>query len=120
MVLTATNADTSGTNTIAPTVKTVEVTGVANDADDWVVLPDLEDVPNGHEITILGNATSNFEVRTPATSGDKINNQDSDGTKEYLFTDAQVHRFVKVSNTQGWIAYGFTNLGAVAAAVTPD
>lgn len=119
-VITADDAAVSGLNTIGATVKTVEVTGVTNDADDFVVLPAAADVPNGHEITILANAGSNFEVRTPADSDTLINNVNSDGTNEYLITDGQVHRFVKVSNTQGWIAYGFTNLGAVATAVVPD
>lgn len=120
LILSATSAETSGTNTIAPTTKTVEVTANVNDANDFVVLPSLSKVPNGHEITILANSGTNFEVRTPASSNEKINNVDSDGTQEYLMTDGQVHRFLKVSNTQGWIAYGFTNLGAVATAVVPD
>ena len=120
LVVTADDAEVSGLNTTAPTVKTVEVTGVTNNADDFIVLPKLANVANGHEITILANASSDFEVRTPSGDNEKINNVDSDGTNEYLMTDGQVHRFVKVSNSQGWIAYGFTNLGAVATAVVPD
>ena len=107
-------------NTIPPTAKTINIESVETNADDFLTLPALADVANGHEIIILGNAGSDFEVRTPTTSNEKINNVDSDGSNEYLFTDTQVHRFIKVSNTQGWIAYGFSNLGAIVTAVVPD
>jgi hypothetical protein len=118
--LVVTPSTTGVTNAIPATVKVVEVAAVANDANDWITLPDLEDVPDGHEITILCNAGTNFELRTPATSGDKINTVDSDGTQEYLCTDTEVVKVVKVSNTDGWMAHGYTALGAVATAVIPD
>jgi hypothetical protein len=113
--------DSSSTgNSIPPTAKTVSVESVETNADDWITLPSLANVPNGHEIIILCNASSNFEMRTPSASNEKINNVDSDGTQEYLCTDTDVIRVIKVSNTAGWVAQSLTKLGAVRTAVVPD
>jgi len=109
-----------GQNAIPPGIKTAQVGTVTNDANDWVILPSLADVPNGHEIIVLCSAGGNFELRTPASSNEKINNVDSDGTQEYLCTDTDVIRAIKVSNTVGWVAQSLTNLGAVRTAVIPD
>lgn len=108
------------TNAIPPTIKVVDVQAVNTNADDWLTLPDIADVPNGHEITILCNAGGNFELRTPASSNTKINNQDSDGTKEYLCTDTEIVKVVKLNSTTGWVAWSFTALGAKTTAVVPD
>ncbi len=110
----------SGSNSISPAVKTVQVGAVTNDANDWITLPSLADVPNGHEITILCSAGTNFELRTPAASAEEINSEDCDGTKEYLCTDTQVLKVVKINNTIGWMAHAYTAIGAVATAVVPD
>lgn len=107
-------------NSLPPTAKVGVVRAVTNDANDWITLPSLADVPNGHEIIILANAGGNFEMRTPTSSDEKINNVDSDGTNEYLCTDTDVIRVAKVSNTAGWVAQSLTNLGAVRTAVIPD
>lgn len=107
-------------NTIPPTAKSVVIDGVENNADDWVTLPALADTPNGHQIIILANADSNFELRTPASSGEKINDVDSDGTQEYLVTDTDMVIVTKRNNTDGWVAQSITNLGAVRTAVVPD
>lgn len=115
----ATNTNSTG-NSIPPTAKSVVVGTVANDANDWIRLPSLADVANGHEINILCTAGGNFELRTPASSTEKINNVNSDGTNEYLCTDTDIVRVFKMSNTQGWIAQSLTNLGAVRTAVIPD
>ena len=110
----------SSLNSIPRLTKSVVVGGVTNDADDFVVLPNLAQCPDGHEITILCSAGSNFELRTPASSNEKINGQDSDGTKEYLCTDTEVVKVVKISNTVGWMAHGYSAIGAVVTAVVPD
>lgn len=117
--LTADDAD--GTlNTILPGVERVYVDAVTNGANDWIVLPSLASVPNGHRICVVGQAGANFEVRTPAGSAEEINSEDCDGTKEYLFTDTQIHYFVKIDNTIGWMGHGFSAIGAVVTAVVPD
>lgn len=108
------------TNAIPASIKTVEVQTVTNDANDWITLPTLADVPNGHEIVILCNAGTNFEMRTPATSGEEINSEDSDGTNEYLCTDTEIIKVVKINNTIGWMAHGYSAVGAVVSAVTPN
>lgn len=110
----------SSLNSIPPSVCRVTVSGVTNDANDFIVLPSLADVPVGHQIVVIGGASSNFEVRTPASSAEEINSEDCDGTKEYLFTDTQIHTFTKIDNTIGWMGEGRTAIGAYATAVVPD
>jgi hypothetical protein len=109
-----------GQNVIPPLARVVEVQGVQNDANDFIVLPPLASVPNGHQIMVIGSAGANFEVRTPASSAEEINSEDCDGTKEYLFTDTQIHYFTKIDNTIGWMGNGFSAIGAVVTAVVPD
>lgn len=108
------------TNTILPSSTLVHVNGVTVDANDFIVLPPLASVPIGHRITVVGGAGANFEVRTPAASNEEINSEDCDGTKEYLFTNTQIHYFTKIDNTIGWMGNGYTAIGAVATAVVPD
>ena len=105
---------------IAPTIKSVVVGTVTNNSDDWIVLPSLDLVPNGHEITILCSAGTDFEMRTPATSAEEINSENCDGTKEYLCTDTEVIKVVKINDTIGWMAHAYSAVGAVVAAVTPN
>lgn len=107
-------------NSISPLTKSVKVTGVTNDANDWIVLPPLNSCPDGHEITILCSAGANFELRTPTSSGEEINSEDCDGTKEYLCTDTEVLKVVKINNTIGWMAHAYSAIGAVVTAVVPD
>ncbi len=107
-------------NVIPPLTKVVKVVGVANDANDWIVLPSLASCPDGHQITILCSAGANFEVRTPASSAEEINSEDCDGTKEYLATDTQILYITKINNTIGWMGNAYTAIGAVATAVVPD
>lgn len=116
----AQNATLGVGNYIPAGVNVVKVTGVTNGANDFVVLPPLSSVPDGHKITIIAKAGANFEVRTPSTSGEEINSEDCDGTKEYLMTDTQIHNFLKIDGTIGWMGQGFTAIGAVATAVVPD
>lgn len=115
-------ADDSGSslNSIPKSVRSAVVTGVTNDANDFIVLPNLADVPDGHEITVVAQAGANFEIRTPATSNEEINSEDCDGTKEYLMTDTQIHKFIKINNTIGWMGHGYSAIGAVVTAVVPD
>ena len=115
----ATAADTNS-RSIGRDVTQVSVLAVTNGVNDWITLPPLISVPEGRRITILCNAGGNFELRTPAGSGEEINSEDCDGTKEYLCTDTQVVYVTKISNTIGWEANAFTAIGAVATAVVPD
>jgi hypothetical protein len=107
-------------NSIPPLTKVVKVSGVTNDANDFVVLPPLNSCPDGHSITILCSAGANFELRTPAASAEEINSEDCDGTKEYLCTDTQILYVTKINNTIGWMGNAYTAIGAVATAVVPD
>lgn len=114
------NATGAGAANIKPGVRSVKVAAVTNDADDFIVLPRLGSVPDGHEITILCSAGTNFELRTPASSTEEINSENCDGTKEYLCTDTQVVKVVKINGTIGWMAHGYSAIGAVVTAVVPD
>lgn len=114
------DAVSSATASIPAHVVNVEVGAVVNDANDWIVLPPIANVPVGHTITIACNAGGNFEMRTPASSNTKINNEDCDGTKEYLCTDTDVVVVRSMGATAGWCATSLTNLGAVRTAVVPD
>ena len=121
VILKANNAAGIGpTNSVPPLTKSVKVTGVVNDANDFISLPPLNSCPDGHEITILCSAGANFELRTPASSAEEINSEDCDGTKEYLCTDTEVLKVVKINNTIGWMAHAYSAIGAVVAAVVPD
>ena len=113
------DAVSSSTASIPAGVKSVEVGACVNDANDWITLPPIADVPLGHEIIIQCNAGTNFELRTPASSNTKINDVDSDGSQEYLCTDTDVV-IVSKRTTTGWVAQSLTKLGAVRTAVIPD
>jgi len=114
-------AATQGTgNSVPPLTKVVKVVGVATNADDFIVLPSLASCPDGHRITILCSAGSDFELRTPAASAEEINSEDCDGTKEALMTDTTVVFVTKINNTIGWMMNGYTAIGAVQTAVIPD
>lgn len=113
------DAANSSTNTVQAGERSVVVAGVVTDANDWITLPSLSTVPLGHTIVILANAGANFEMRTPASSNEKINDVDSDGSQEYLCTDTDVIVVTKKSST-AWIGVSYTKLGAVRTAVIPD
>ena len=117
--LVVTPSATGVTNAIPASIKVVGVGAVANDANDFITLPRLADVPNGHEITILCSAGGNFEIRTAASSNEKINNVDSDGSNEALATDTEITKVIKISNTIGWMLHSYSAVGAVVAAITP-
>lgn len=112
------NNDSGAASTIDVNAVAVNVNAVTNDANDWIVLPAIADVPVGHEIRIACNAGGNFELRTPASSGTKINGVNSDGTAEYLCVDQEV--VVIVKRDTGWIAYDITATGGIGTATTPD
>ena len=119
ITLTPDDADTPGVNVIPPGATAVRLGANVNGVDDFVTLPALASVPNGHTITIIAGA-ANCEVRTPDDSDEEINSENCDGTKEYLLTATQIHRFVKIDGTIGWMGHGHSAIGAVVTAVVPD
>lgn len=112
------NAQGAG-NTITAGVRVVKLLANANDVNDFTVLPSLGSVPEGHTITILAG-TANSELRTPASSNEKINNVDSDGTQEALLTAGNVYTVTKLIGTAGWMLEGRTAIGAYQTAIVPD
>lgn len=118
LTLTPTSAQGS-VNSIPAGVCNVRLGANVNDVNDFTVLPSLASVPNGFEITIIAGA-ANSELRTPASSNEKINNVDSDGTQEALLTATNVYKVIKNDNTIGWTLIGFTPIGAYQTAIVPD
>lgn len=107
-------------NTIPPGATAVRLSANTNDANDFTVLPPIASVPLGHRIVICAGAVAS-ELRTPAGSGETINNLDCDGTNEMLMTAANTYTLVKKQNATvtNWIASGQTNLGAAQATIVP-
>jgi len=114
------NSSQGAGNTIPAGAKQVVLLANANDANDFTVLPSLASVPEGHTITILAGTAANSELRTPASSNEKINDLDSDGTKEALLTATNVYTVTKMIGTAGWMLEGRTKLGAYETAIVPD
>jgi hypothetical protein len=113
-------AAASSVNTIPASVRAVRLGANVNDVNDFTVLPPLASVPSGHTITIIAGSAANSELRTPAASGEKINNEDCDGTKEALLTAGNVYTVTKIDNTIGWMLEGRTAIGAYQTAIVPD
>jgi hypothetical protein len=109
----------SSLNVIPSSVRAVRLGANVNGVNDFTVLPSLASVPSGHTITIIAGA-ANSELRTPAASGEKINNIDSDGTQEALLTAGNIHTVTKIDNTIGWMLEARTALGAFVTAIIPD
>lgn len=107
-------------NSIPAGAKTAYVQAVNANSSDIVRLPKLADVPNGHRVVIIAQAASNFYLCTPASSSEKINNVNADGTNKYLVTDTDVLFLTKIDNTSGWVGQSITKLGAVRTAVIPS
>ena len=106
-------------NTIPPTARVARLGANAADVNDFTVLPSLASVPSGHTITIIAGA-ANSELRTPSGSGEEINSEDCDGTKEALLTAGNIYTVVKIDNTIGWMLEGRTAIGAFQTAIVPD
>ena len=109
-------ANTPG-NALEKGTSRVEVIVVVGDANSWILLPLME---VGYDLWIYCNAGSNFELRTPSGSSEKINNVDcSSGAVEYLCTDTDII-YLHAAPDDNWIAQSWTNLGALRTAVVPD
>lgn len=106
-------------NSIPPGAVSVRLAANVNDVNDFTVLPSLASVQNGHKITIIAGA-ANSELRTPASSNEEINSEDSDGTKEALLTAGNIYTVTKIDNTIGWMLEGRTAIGAYETAIIPD
>jgi len=114
------DSEGAAVNMITAGVTKVDVGAPVNDTNDYIVLPAIASVPVGHTIRVASNSGGAYEIRTPATSGTHINGVDSDGSQEYLAVDTEVHVFVKVSDTDGWVAHDLPAAGGVGAATTPN
>lgn len=118
MAITAiTGAADGGAGSIIPAgASRVNVGSLVNDADDWVLLPTAL---QGMELWIVCNASSNFELRTPATSDETINGVDADGgANEYLCTDGDAIHLHCIADG-AWIANDWLAVGGLRAAHTP-
>lgn len=110
-------ADGLTTGLILPSDKFVEIT--SGNADHIVTLPTASAATRGRVIHAYVVASTNCEVRTPATSNQTINNVDSDGSQEAVLAHSHTYRFTQHLDA-GWLMEKLTALGAVATAVVPD
>lgn len=95
------------------------VIATSANADHILTLPSASAATVGREIDIWVVASTNCELRTPASSNQTINNVDSDGSQEALLTHSQFYTVKQVTAT-GWLLFARTALGAVATAIIPD
>ncbi len=110
--------DVTGTLTSASQIPAEAqfVTATSANADYAIVLP----APiAGHQIWIQLNGSTACELRTPAASGNTINNLNSDGTKEAALVATNLYHCIATSST-GWVLRSFTKLGADEAAIVPN
>lgn len=110
-------ADGLTTGLILDTDTLVIVTN-GGDANNIATLPLASAETQGRKILILASG-GNVELRTPATTGQTINNVDSDGSAEMLLTSGNFYT-ARQTLAGGWVVTGITNLGAAQAAVVPD
>lgn len=120
LTITPDDSDGAAVNMIAAQYVSVDVGTVVNGVTDYIVLPALAAVADGHTIIIICSSGGAFEMRTPSASAEEINSEDCDGTKEYLCTDGNILKVIKINATVGWMAHEFTPIGAVVTAVVPD
>jgi len=66
-----------GVNSIPAGAQSVRLGANVNGVTDFVVLPSLADVQDGHCVTIIAGS-ANCEVRTPSASAEEINSEDCD------------------------------------------
>lgn len=97
--------------------KFVEATSA--DANHILTLPTASAATRGRVIWIWVVGSTNCELRTPATSNQKINGVDSDGSQEALLTHSQLY-ICRQHLATGWLLQAITALGAVATAIVPD
>lgn len=90
----------------------------ASNADYIVTLPALADVVDGTKCRFYISATG-CEVRTPASSGEKINAEDGDGTNEGTIPATHYFEVIKLDASDGWLLISWTEAGA-AATINPD
>lgn len=91
------------------------VTLAAANAAHYATLPAIADVPLGKEIWAKNGATA-CELRTPATSGTKINDGAADSNEALIAANVAV--FIKKVAADNWLVVTYTG-GAVAAPI-PD
>lgn len=109
-------ADSSYKSRVPINASFVTVSGVTNDANDWIVLP--TGVMPGH--TIRGWSVAAHEMRTEAASAIEINSEDCDSTKEAAIPATTLWEVTYISSTIGWILTAADELGAVITAIVPD
>lgn len=101
-------------------ITNAEVIGTTTDANDWIILPTIGNVPVGYQVRIACNAGSDFELRTTAASNVKINTVDADGTNEFYCTDTHVILATKVSDTDGWQVISLLPAGGINSPTVPN
>ncbi len=115
--VTATARATGGTDSVIPDYVNARVTVAARatDANDWIVLPAAV---AGRQVT--GYSAVGHELRTPASSGVKINDVVGDGTQEAAIAATTFWVAYCTGATTGWVLRAWSKLGAPLTAIIPD
>lgn len=87
----------------------------AADANHWATLPAIADVALGKRI-VAKNGSTGCELRTPASSGTKINNGAADSNEAIIAANASV--FIEKTAADNWSV--LTATGGAVACPTPD
>lgn len=104
----------SGNGSIVPDAAGfVYVTANTNGTSDWIVLPPLK---VGR--IIRGYSTVAHVIRTPASSNEKINDVDSDGSASAAIT--ATWSWLAEGTPNGWVLTTKTKLGAAGSALVPS
>lgn len=106
-------ADSSAKSIVPDAAGFVYVTAYTTDANDWIVLPPLK---VGR--IIRGYSAVGHEIRTPASSNEKINDVDSDGSQEAAIT--ATWSWLAEGTPNGWVLTTKTKLGVAGLALVPD
>ena len=106
-------ADNSNGSIVPNAAGFVYVTAYTTDANDWIVLPPLK---VGR--IIRGYSAVGHEIRTPASTNEKINDVDSDGSQEAAIT--ATWSWLVEGTPNGWVLTTRTKLGAAGSALVPD
>lgn len=99
-------------NTVPDSAGYIYVSGNGGSSSNFIVLPPLK---TGR--VIRGYSTAAHGIRTPASSNEKINDVDSDGSQTAGIT--ATYSWTAIGSPTGWVLTVTTKLGAAGTTVVP-
>lgn len=105
-------ADSKAGSTVPDSAGYIHVSAITTDANDWITLPPIKTGRMIHGYSAVAHG-----IRTPASSGTKINDVVSDGTATAGIT--ATYSWVARATPAGWVLTVATKLGAAGTTVVP-